>query len=274
MALLGFQAFADQGRDHVRSLQVEVVARAIQVDGQRVDGVEAILGAVSLGLDEQHLLCQAVGGVGLLRVAFPQMFFLEGQGGDLGVGADRAHRDELFHPGFPGFVEQLDAHHQVDVEKIGRASAVGADAAGQGGQVDDQIGARIIQHTADIFQLDQIIVLNPGYKHFLCAKLAQLLDHKGTQKTSPTGNCHAPVLPKICVRASRHASADIGWCEITHPVYFASIRKKSLAPRTSITGISAPLSNAALFATIFTPCSRQVSRQISAISPSPSIITA
>src|SRR5712691_4301107 len=68
-----FEAFADERRDHVRVVEVDVVARPVEIDGQQVDAVEAVLLAVRLGLHEQHLLRQAVRSVGLLRVAVPEV---------------------------------------------------------------------------------------------------------------------------------------------------------------------------------------------------------
>lgn len=64
-------------------------ARAVQVHRQEVDPVEAVLLPVGLGLDEQHLLRQAVGRVGLLGVAAPQVVLAERDGGELRVDADR-----------------------------------------------------------------------------------------------------------------------------------------------------------------------------------------
>ena len=53
------------------------------------DGFKALLQAVGLGLHQQHLFGQAVGGFG---------FF----GGEFGVGADGAQGGELFYAGEVG----------------------------------------------------------------------------------------------------------------------------------------------------------------------------
>ena len=89
----GFDALADQRGDDVGGFGVEVVARAVEVDGEEVDGVDAVLVAVGLALDQEHFLGDAVGGVGLLGVAVPEVVFPEGDGGELGVGADGAEDD-------------------------------------------------------------------------------------------------------------------------------------------------------------------------------------
>ena len=74
-------------------VEIEVVARPVQVDRQQGDGIEAVLLAVGLGLDEQHFLGQSVRGVGLLRIAVPEFLFLERHRRELGIGADGAEAD-------------------------------------------------------------------------------------------------------------------------------------------------------------------------------------
>ena len=89
---------ADHRRDDVRRLQVEVVARAVEVHREQHDAVHAVLLAVGLRLHQQHLLGDAVGRVGLLGVAVPEVVFLERHRRELRIGADGAGRDELRDP--------------------------------------------------------------------------------------------------------------------------------------------------------------------------------
>ena len=133
----GLQAFADQRRDHVAGLQVEVVAWAVEVHRQQEDGVEAVLLAVGFALHQHHLLGQAVGRVGLLGVTVPQIFFFEGDGRVFGVGADGADGHKFAYPGPPRLVHQLRAHHQVVVEELGGLLAVDADAADVGSKMNN-----------------------------------------------------------------------------------------------------------------------------------------
>ena len=128
-----------QSRDDVGGGGVEVVARPVEVDGEHVDGVEAVLGPVGLGLDEQRFLGDAVGRVRLFRVAVPQILFAERNGRVLGVGADGAGGDELGHAGEPGLLEELGAHHQVVEKELARLLAVEADAADLRRQVDHEV---------------------------------------------------------------------------------------------------------------------------------------
>ena len=59
------------------------------------------LPVLGLGLHQEHLFGQAVGGVGFFGVAVPEVFFFDG-GGEFGVGADGAQGDELSYAGEVG----------------------------------------------------------------------------------------------------------------------------------------------------------------------------
>ena len=77
------------------ALEIEVVARAVEVRRQQVDGVQAVLLAVGLAADEHRLLRDAVRRVRLLRIAVPEVVLAERHRRVLRVGADRAGDDEL-----------------------------------------------------------------------------------------------------------------------------------------------------------------------------------
>jgi hypothetical protein len=91
----------------VRRLEVEVVARAVQVRGEEEDRIEAVLFAVPLRADENRLLRDSVRCVRLLRVAVPERRLDERDRRELGVRADGADDDELRRlvdpPGFARF---------------------------------------------------------------------------------------------------------------------------------------------------------------------------
>ena len=193
----GFEAFADQGRDHVRALGVEIIARTVQVDRQQEDGIEAVLLAVGLRLHQQHLLRQPVRRVGLFRVTVPQVFFFEWHRGELGVGADRAHRHKFFDPAQPGFVDQLHAHHQVVVEEFSRVLAVGADAAHLGSQVNDDI--RVGCHPASVWMevsLDQVVIFDFRDENISRAPALSFAVTKEPKKPGSAGDTYALILPE------------------------------------------------------------------------------
>ena len=154
----GVDELADHGRDDVRRFQVEVVARAVEVHREEHDAVHAVLLAVGLRLDQHHLLGHAVRRVGLFGIAVPEVVFLERHRRELGVGADRAQRDQLGDAGQAALLEQLQPHHRVLEQEPPGVGAVGADAAHAGGQVQDQVGARVRQQAAASRAVDQVVL--------------------------------------------------------------------------------------------------------------------
>jgi hypothetical protein len=123
-ALLRLDALADQGGDHVAGVQIEVVVRAVEVDGQHVRALHAVLELVRVEHLPRGLLRHAVGRVGLFRVAVPEVLLGEGHGGELGVGADRADLDELAAALDQAveacLLDQVQGHGHVGVEVAAR----------------------------------------------------------------------------------------------------------------------------------------------------------
>jgi len=72
---LGIKAFLDDGGDDVRFVRVELVPRAIEIDQDQMDGVHVVFVPICLSLHQHEPLRQAIGGVGLLRVAVPERVF-------------------------------------------------------------------------------------------------------------------------------------------------------------------------------------------------------
>ena len=81
----------------MRRLEIEVVARAVQVGREQEDRVHAVLLAVRLRPDEDRLLRDAVRGIRLLRVAVPEVVLAERHRRELRIGADGPGDDELLH---------------------------------------------------------------------------------------------------------------------------------------------------------------------------------
>ena len=198
-------ALLDQRRDHVRRARVEVVAGAIQVHGHEEDGVEAVLPAVGLRLHEQHLLGQPVGRVGLLGVPAPEVVLAEGHRRELGIGADGADDDELGDAGEPGLLHELHAHHHVVVEEEPRVLAVGADAAHHPRQVDDQLGAGVLQHADDVGLLPEIVVAAPRDEGSRTALTDERVHHERAQEAGASRDHDALAVPEA--RHDRHERA-------------------------------------------------------------------
>ncbi len=125
------------------AVEIEVVARPIEIGGEQVDGVESVLGPVGLSLDEEHLLGEAVGSVRLLRVSVPEIRFHEGYRGVLRILADRADADELGHAGLARALHHLESHDRVVEEEAARVRLIRSNATHDGGEMDDHVRPRL-----------------------------------------------------------------------------------------------------------------------------------
>jgi hypothetical protein len=150
--------FPDEGRDDVAGLRIKIVARAIEVDGQQGDGIEAVLLAVCLCLDKQHFLGQSVGSIGFLRIAVPEILFFERHGRVFRVRADGAHGHELSDTPQPGLFHEVDPHSGVLVEVPARIPPVRADPADDCGEVNDDLGLLLFEQLSDHVLIAQIAV--------------------------------------------------------------------------------------------------------------------
>jgi len=119
--------------------------------------------AVCPGLDKHHFFGQAIGGVGYFGVALPEVFFAEGNGGMVGIGADGSQGDELVDVVEVAFVDELGSHHDVVVEKGGRVFPVIADAAYFCGQMDDDVRFLFVVEAANVGDVREVVFGKVGY---------------------------------------------------------------------------------------------------------------
>src|SRR5262249_38389102 len=92
--------------------------------------IEPVLLPVRLRLDEQHFFCKAIRSIRFLRIAVPQVFFLEWDGRQLRVCADRTDGHELLDAVPSAVFHELHAHHKIVVKEasgIGPVSAYATD---------------------------------------------------------------------------------------------------------------------------------------------------
>ena len=78
-------AFLYKGRNDVGAVRVEIVPRAVEIDGNKKYAVETIFCTIGLGLDEEHFLGEAIRGVCFFGVAIPDIVLFEGDGGKFGI---------------------------------------------------------------------------------------------------------------------------------------------------------------------------------------------
>ena len=173
---------------------MKIVPRAIQVNGQQEDGIEAILPAVGLGLDEHHLLGQAIRRVCFFRITVPEIVFLERDRRKLGIRADRAKGNKFVYLFHISFVKELHAHHDVFVKEGCGILLVESDAAHLRREVDHNVGVRLFIKAFNAFRIDQVVLREIGNGYVLIATFLQLANEMSTKETLSTGNRNALIV--------------------------------------------------------------------------------
>src|SRR5438552_2099628 len=151
-------ALADQCRNDVGRSRIEIVSGSIQIRGQQVNCVKTVLRPISLGLDQQRFLGQAVWSIRLLGVAVPQVILFERHRGEFGVGAHRTHLHELGHRVLARLLHQEDAHDRVVIEEAAGILAVGTDSSNPGSEVDNYVGALVGVHPNDVRFFGEVVL--------------------------------------------------------------------------------------------------------------------
>ena len=148
----------NHGRDHVRRLSVEIVARPVEIDRNQIDAVESVLRAIRIEHDAQRALGHAVGGVGFLGLTGPQVVLAEGNRAVLGVRAHRAHLDEFLDVPSARLLNQMQAHSHVGIEESSGLLLIRADAAHFGGQMNDNVRRRLVEEAGDILCVGKVVL--------------------------------------------------------------------------------------------------------------------
>src|SRR3989442_8562105 len=167
---------------------IEVIAGTIEVDRQQKYRIEAVLLAIGLSLDEQHLLCETVGSVGFFRIAIPESFFLERNRRVFGISADCAKSNKLRNSVTPAVLHHLGTHHQVIVEKFAWVGAIGSDAADFPRKMDDHVGLCISVEADNIFGFNEIVFLSTRHEDLGWRFPPEFLHNARSEKTRTTGD--------------------------------------------------------------------------------------
>ena len=194
----------------MRTLGIEVVARAVEVHRDQIDGVEAVLVAIRLALHQQHLLGEAVRSVGLFRIAIPEVFLAERHRRELGIRADGAHRQELGHAGLPSALDQLDAHDRVVIEESAGVLSVGAYPAHHSRKMDYQIWLAVGQRPVDVGEPAQVVVLDLWDEHLSGSGILQTGHNDRAQEACPARD-HDPLALPEDAQGSISAVVGLGW---------------------------------------------------------------
>ncbi len=164
-------------------LEVEVITWSVEIGREEVYGIEAKLGSVGLGLDEEHLLRESVGGISLFRITVPKVRLGERYGRELRIGTDGSERDELGNVKLTRVLHELESHDGVVVEEPPRICAVRTDAAHHGGKVDQEIRTGALEKTKNRIPIPEITVLRSRHRDAPSTSGADLLNNDPSKKS-------------------------------------------------------------------------------------------
>ena len=139
-------------------------------------------------MDEQHLLGDSVGGVRLFRVPVPEIALEKWNRRELRVRANRADADELLDAGGACLLHDHRAHHHVFVEEPAGRLPVGADAADDRGEMNDDLRFEIGVHAADVRLVRQVVVRFAGRGERTAVAPRECSHHMAAEKTVAAGD--------------------------------------------------------------------------------------
>ena len=168
-------------------VEVEIVARSIEVGRQQEDRVEAVLLAIRLRADEHRLLCDPVGRVRLLRIAVPEVVLVERHRRELRIRADRPDDDELRRGVQARLLEDVRSHREIRVPVATGVGAVRADSADLGGEVKHELGVGVVEHTRRVVHRGEVVVGAPRREDVMPFGF-EALDEVRAEKASAAGN--------------------------------------------------------------------------------------
>ena len=184
---LGLMRLAHHGGDDVRGLQIEVVARAVQIGGHGRNVVMAIFLAIGLAQLDPGDLGDGVPFVGRLQGAGQQRVLGDRLGRKLGIDAGRAQEQKLFHAAQVRGLDDGGLDRQIVEQELRRIGVIGDDAADFGG--GQQHGMRLVGFDpggdrAGIAQIHRVAVNRQDGAIFLF----QLANQTGPDHAAMAGN--------------------------------------------------------------------------------------
>ena len=173
---------------------IKIISRAIEVDGQQENGIEVVLLPIRLGLDQHHLLGQAIGGIRLFGITVPEVVFFKRHRGKFRVGADRSQGDKFFNSLEITLMDQLDAHQNVFIEEGAGILLVEADAAHLGCQMDDDVRFCLFVELFHIVDTNQIVLRQIGDRYIVISLILESFNEMFPQEAFSAGESNAFVL--------------------------------------------------------------------------------
>ena len=153
---------ADEGGQHVRAREVEVVVRPVEVRGHGRDEVAAVLLPVGLAELDPRDLGDRVGLVRGLEGAGEEVLLLHRLRALARVDAGAAEVEQPLHREEVGGVHHRGVDHHVVVDELGRPGGVGEDAAHRSRHQEDVLRAVRAEPVVDRRLVAQVELLAGG----------------------------------------------------------------------------------------------------------------
>ena len=141
----GLGGFADERGQNVGVGEVEVVSGAVEVGGHGGEIAGAVLPVVAPAHLDAGDLGEGVGAVGGLERAGEEGGLGHGLGGELGVDAGGAEKEEAIDAGLARGLDDVVLDDEVVADEVGWVGVVGEDAADLGGGEDDELGPLLLK---------------------------------------------------------------------------------------------------------------------------------
>ena len=151
---------------------------------------------------DEHLLGEAVRGVGILGIARPEIGLLERNGQDLRVRANGVGGHELLDAGSPRLLEDVQAHGQVVVHQGRGVRAIEADASDARSQVE--YAARSF-HSGACIALEAQVVVGGADDAYLGAERRDLADERLAEEAGTPGHRDGSAVPEVGIRQEHHS---------------------------------------------------------------------
>ena len=184
----GFMEAANQGRQDVAVLGMEIITRAVEVGGHDGDEFRAVLPIVGFTHLDAGDFGDGIRFVCWFQVPSQKMFFPHWLGGQFGVDAGGTQKEQSFDAMQIGLVDDVVLDLQVEVDEFSGVAVVGMDATHLGGSQDDVFRLFLVKEGSHGLLVGQIQLIDFRQQQVGIATGFQLPDDGGADQPLGAGN--------------------------------------------------------------------------------------